>query len=148
MEAYRQEFGVEPPPFDKNRLPKCWFDSTAATLKSTKQIVYKTVGILDDGSPDIVPLILEAREAATVNIVPGNVEGNFNLAPDMVKAQQAHHVPVPVRDLNSNEALTLGFGNVPVIVNIDKRMAKDEAEGRFLPSDRALLQAIAGKLGL
>ena len=143
-DSYTQATGQEAPAFDPQRPPKYWFDPEAE--KSLRRnVVYDTVvcylengGLLLDeaGKPQVESMILLKQEAATVNIPPNETN---------VPGASVPCVPVPLRALDADEELVLGFGGVVLVRN--KSISEDTTEG-FTPSDRALLQAIARKLNV
>lgn len=134
--AYEQATGAACPVFDPTKPPKYWRDLTA--LLSTKRtVVYQqAVFGLRDGKPDVDLLVLPKEQAATVNIPPDKW-GEPTEAP----------VPPPLRALEPDEELIVSFGG-PVQVKNLVSPYWTEAAGGFTEEDRALLRAIARKLGL
>lgn len=137
--------GQQAPNWDPNRRPKSWRDDSKAELaqQDPEAICFyngvKAIG----GAPRIIMLAMPAWEAATVNIPSG--EGG---PPD---ARSRPSWEVPIRDLFPGEALDIagaGPGGVIRVVNLAKQEAQDMVEGKFLPRDRAKLDAIAAKMGL
>jgi len=143
-EDYAKATGQEAPAFDPQRPPKYWFDPEAEN-SVRRNVIYNTVvsyaesgGLLVDeqGRPQTEAMLLLKHEAATVNIPP--LETN-------VPGASAPCVPMPLRALDEQEELILGFGGIVLVRN--KAVAEDVKEG-FTPQDRALLQAIARKLNV
>lgn len=143
-EEYTRATGKEAPAFDPQRPPKYWFDP-AAENSLKRNVVYSTVvsyaengGLLldENGKPQTEAMLLLKSEAASVNIPP--LETN-------VPGASVPCVPVPLRPLDEQEELVLGFGGIVLVRN--KAIAEDTAEG-FTASDRALLQAIARRLNV
>jgi len=156
-EIYKAATGKDAP-WDPARAPKYWFDPAAAEALAAnpatkKYRQYMSVIAVNEvngvaladatGKPyfDPDPLILSTAEAATVNIPPkvANVPG-------------ADQPPVqcPKRALDLQEELAFyGAGGVVTVRNIvlwGKEVI--EPATTFLPTDRALLQAIGAKLGV
>jgi hypothetical protein len=139
-EEYREATGVEPPPFDSNKPVKLWFDPSA--LRSTKRkLVYENVAayaengaplIGSDGNPALEPLLIDRQEAGTVNIPSEREWSNWGI-----------DIPVPMRPLDPGEELYFQYGGI-----IGVRDPSGDAGGAFTKSDRALLRAIAAKLGI
>ena len=144
-EYYERTTGRACPPWDKSRRPKKWFAPEA--IDSPEDfVIFDRVLATDmkgngravagpDGKPYAKSLILPKEIAATVNIPPNatNVEG-----------ADVPEYPCPFRPLEPNEELFFdpaGLGAVAVM-NTDLYTI----EG-FTSQDRAVLQAIARKLG-
>lgn len=145
-EAYRQATGVEPPPYDPNRPLKSWFDPHAATSPSRKILYDRVIAAAEDGAPLVgpdskpilEPLMLDKSVAGSVNI-PFKAPG----VPD--QPTTGIEIPVPLRPLFANEELYFQFGGSVAVRNKD---LFGKSEIGFSTSDRALLQAIADKLGV
>ncbi|MEN6537820.1 MAG: hypothetical protein ABFD89_29480 [Bryobacteraceae bacterium] len=156
-EEYQAVTGKQAP-WIPERPPKLWYDPRAeeqlAANPGTKK--YKTypfvlavneatgAALADiSGKPYFDPdgLILPIAEAAIVNIPP-------NLA--NIPAADVPAVQCPMRPLDEDEELAWGMiGGVVVVRNRLLWGAQVvEAATTFMPSDRALLQAIAAKLGV
>lgn len=146
-DTYTKATGLPAPAFNPNRQPKYWFDPAAA--KSVKRTVVYTAALAtaDDGTPLVSAtgkpvldiLALNKDEAATVNI-PAKGPGATN----QPGAGQPEIMP-PLRALEPNEELAFGFGSTVYVHNTDFPF---ETAGDFGAPDRALLQAIAKKLGV
>jgi hypothetical protein len=142
--AYQQATGQPPPLFDITKRPKFWEDPAAATSKS-KNVFYERViavsdlGIAfpgDDGNPVLEPLMLTKIEAATVNIPPEgtNIEG-----------AGVPECPMPLKPVPTGHELYFRYGGVVEVKNM--AVFAEQVEG-FTAADRALLCAIAAKLGV
>jgi len=141
---YRKAVGVEPPPFDMRRAPKYWRDP-AAMAATRNNVVYANVLLMSelgiaipgsDGRPQLDVLVLSKAEAATVNIPPDATN---------VPGADVPEVPMPLRNLEPGMQLEFGFAGV---VRVRDTTVADDTVGGFTPSDRALLEAIARKLGV
>lgn len=144
-EDFARVVGAAPPPFDPARPVKCWYDPEAGK-SPRRSLVYDNVIALADsgrpladenGSPYLEPLLLSREAAATVNIPVKDFAGRI---PET--ATIGYEVPVPCRALASNETLIFDFGGLVMVAD-----GIDGAEF-FGPQDRALLHAIAKKLGV
>ncbi|MBM3740315.1 MAG: hypothetical protein FJW39_31560 [Acidobacteria bacterium] len=144
VEDFQKATGNPAPAFDASRAPKLWFDPKAAE-SPRRNVVYDNVVALGpqgqpltgpDGKPALEPMLLSREHAATVNIPPrlANVPG-----------ANVPEVPVPLRPLNANEEIYLDFGGVMVR---DTSVPDESDRSGFTGTDRALLKAIAAKLGL
>jgi hypothetical protein len=143
-EAYRKETGREPPEFNPALSPKFWEDPDA--IKSTlRNILYFRVIAMNDrgnpahspgNNPMLEPLTLPKTQAASVNIPP---EGTN------IPGADAYEVPVPLRELQPYEKLVFRFGGVLAVR--DTRVPPSVASGDFTEDDRAVLNAIAQKVG-
>ena len=140
---YQKATGQEPPPFNPNRRPKYWFDPTAKD-SSRRNVVYDNTLVVSefgkpipgpDGKPMLDLLTLPKMEAATVNIPPEgtNIEGT-----------DKYEELLPLRDLEPGEELFFQFGGLVAVKNVELFDALKEG---FTPADRALIQAIARKVG-
>lgn len=146
QEEYREVTGMEPPEYSPHRPPKFWFDPKAKD-SPRRNVIYDQVIALGanglpiagpDGKPVLEPMVLLKDEAATVNIPP-TVKG-FVVGP----AEPA--VPVPLRPLEEDEELVFEFGGAVGVRN--KKLWEEMAVGGYGAEDRALLKAIAKKLGV
>lgn len=70
-DTYLAAFGVQAPAWDVSRPPKFWFDSTVDVSAPSNVAVYKVVDS-NSGTPVLRQLVIQAAEAAAVNI-PGAV---------------------------------------------------------------------------
>ncbi len=142
-EAYRQETGEEPPPWDPRKPPKHWMDPKAR-FSTRRNVVYDFVLATSqsgtplagpDGKPMLDLLVLPKDDAASVNIPPSGTN---------VPGADVPPVPAPLRALEPNEELFFDFGGVAAVRNLDYAAS----ENGFTAQDRALLKAIAAKLGV
>lgn len=146
-DAYTKATGQECPAYDPSRPPKAWFDPNALNAPANKRyIVYDRVVAYDehgvpkvgqDGKPYLEDLVLSRQEAGTVNIAKkeaANEPGTDGI-----------EVPVPLRELEPEEELSLDFGNV---VTIHNRNYFEAIQTGFTSADRVLLQSIAKKLNV
>jgi hypothetical protein len=142
-EDYRAATGQEPPAWDPSRPPKRWEDPSARA-STRRNVVYDyalvagpsgTIVPGPDGKPMVDVLVLKKEEAATVNIPPmaANVPG-----------ADVPEVPCPLRALEPGEELFFDIGGVVAVKNVDLYSA---LEIGFTAQDRAMLKAIAKKLG-
>lgn len=148
-EAYRLAVGVEPPPYNERIPIKSWFDPDAHKI-TRRKIIYENViacnpdngaPLADDaGKPMLEPLVIDVAFAGAVNI-PFKAPG----VPD--KPTTGFETPVPLRPLTDNEELFFQFGGTVAVKN-KAAFAQLEQLGKFTDQDRALLQAIAAKLGI
>ena len=146
---YTRATGQPCPAWNPNRHPKSWLDPKPKKMTTgpdgTPYTMYLNsfLGNFDpeDQSPIFESLMLSIAEASTVNIAPTGT-GQTN-----VPGADATPVPCPSKPLTSTQQIVrLGIGQVPVVRNIDVPLPSDNAGG-FTDADRALLQAIATKLG-
>ena len=144
-EDYRRATGQEPPPWDPNRPPKYWFDPNARQ-STRRNVVYDHVIATSesgkplmgpDGKPMLDFLVLPKEEAATVNIPPKDVSN--------VPGADKPEVPCPLRPLEPGEELFFDFGGIVAVKNTE---LYPQLEVGFTAQDRALLRAIARKLGV
>lgn len=146
-EAYQQATGMEAPPYDPTKPIKSWFDPKAAENPSRKIVYDRVIALADngaplaslDGKPVLEPLLMDRPIAATVNIP---VKGRD--IPDQVPT--GFEVPVPLRALDADEELYFQFGGSIAVKN--KKLFGQLETGGFTAADRALLQAIAEKIGI
>jgi hypothetical protein len=145
-QAYEAATGLEAPPFNPTRPPKYWFDP-AANESTKRNVVYDQVIAYsasgsplmgDKGQPLLEILMLTKDEAATVNIPPKEL-GKTN-----VPGADVPEIPPPLRPLREDEELFFPMGGI-VAVRIKGTL---EADRGFTEEDRALLEAIARKLGV
>lgn len=149
-EDYRTRTGQDAPPFDPLRNVKRWSDPDPQTR--TRLVTYarvlardeKNLPVADDrGMPVLEPLTMTKEEAVRVNIPP-----------DGHTATKDTYIPLfeydcPIRPLLPEEALVFGPFSTVAIRNV--KLWTDQVEkqsGAFLPSDRAMLEGIAKKLGI
>lgn len=148
--AYEAATGQPCPAWNPNQRPKYWFDPAAAA--STEDfLVYERVLATDpteqakgalvgpDGKPYFKSLILPREIAATVNIpeVTANVPG----------ADKPSYQP-PCRALEPNEELFFDPTGLGVVAVKNTDLYAVDSAGNFTAEDRALLRAIAAKLGV
>jgi hypothetical protein len=146
-DAYERATGQPCPAWNPKRRPQKWCDPAAAN-DPDDYVIYERALATDmntgralagtDGKPYMRRLLLPRDMASTVNIAPdvANVEG----------AGQPEY-PCPLRALEPGEELFFdmaGFGT-PAVKNTELYGA---IESGFNAADRALLKAIAQKLGL
>jgi hypothetical protein len=137
---FEKATGQKAPAFVPTFRPKYWFDPKVDVSDPEADACYSVAKVTATG-PRIVQSCMPAFEAARVNIPSGEAQEGL----DDPRARPAREVPV--RPLLGNEALV----NTPFglhVVNLDKRAERLKTEGAFLPADRALLRAIAAKLGI
>jgi hypothetical protein len=154
---YLEAKGVEAPPFDPSRKIKQWEDP-AATSKFARLVYPYTVEedehgqpLRDNGAPVLMPLPILVTEARTVNLPPEDPNGNTSIQPEWLPA-----VPCPIDPPGPGEALV--FGDTPFTAtgvwirnlaqHAAEQAAQDEGAGKFTAADRALLTAIARKVGV
>lgn len=144
-EAYQQATGQPCPPWNPNRRPQKWCkpdakDSPEDFILFERVLAtnMKETGVAlpgPDGKPYLKSLILPKDFAASVNIPPNtsNIEG-----------ADVPEYPVPLRALEPNEELFFDVLGVVMVRNTD---LVPPADTGFTAEDRALLRAIAKKLG-
>lgn len=145
-EEYKKATGLEPPPFTATKPPKYWFDpaakdSTRRNVSYDNVIAYAANGsplLGADGKPMMDILVISKDEAASVNIPPKGL-GVAN-----VPGSDVPEVPPPMRALNPDEELFVPF---PGLVGIRIKGTLEPDRG-FTEEDRAILLAIASKLGI
>lgn len=71
--TYRTMFGEQAPPWDRAQRIKRWFDSSVAGYSPDALVTYATVAKGPDGKPGLIPFVLSAREAGSVNL-PGRYD--------------------------------------------------------------------------
>ncbi len=158
---YTRVTGRVCPAFNPAKRIKRWEDPAAATQRKDKVLQYLALAVDcetgvplamngdRDGQPYVEPFGMLAGEAATVNIPPdGATQENF------VEGVGAQY-PDPLKTLSATQALYFeaipGAKNVLVRDLVEYgRLAPQIAEdaGKFTADDRALLLAIADKLGV
>jgi len=139
---FEKATGKAAPAFNPACRPKHWFDPSVDLRDPEADTCYPVVRVpLGQTQPRVVTACMPAFEAAQVNIP----DGYASTEPNDPRARPPREVPV--RPLLANEALAGTLFGVQV-VNLDKRAERLKTEGVFLPADRALLEAIAAKLGV
>lgn len=142
-EAYEQTTSKPCPAWDQTRAPKAWEDPAAQQKLKVGTVPYTVydrifVGFDAAGAPKFEPLGMPVSEAKTVNIPPKG-EGMTN-----VPGTGAPEVPCPIRELEDDEILKPGFGNVPQVFRAAELVTVDTG---FTQADRELLIKIANKVG-
>ena len=146
-EEYEQVTGKPCPPWTPTKPPKSWFDPDAAS-STRRNIVYDNVVAYSangsalkgvDNKPMLESLVISRDDAVIVNIPPKG-PGTAN-----IMGADVPPVPVPIRALEKNEELFFGIGGGVFVRNLDHQ---GQLEVGFTNDDRALLKAIAGKLGV
>jgi hypothetical protein len=149
-EAYEQATGQPCPAWNPYRQPKGWFDPAARQNPSRRVIYDRAMVLADNGSPtwndegDLIidALVLDREEAATVNIPPRGT-GMTN-----VPGADVAEVPAPMRDLLDGETIKPSRPlSIPTVYLASELMPVGEDASGFTGADRALLKAIATKLG-
>ena len=157
---YKERTGQEAPPYSPDRPLKFWADVNAGA-DGAPEVVYlnnimlKSDGywFLRNGAPTTKPLVLTAEEAQTVNLPPEDPSGN-TVVPANTKV-----LACPFRDLGSDEVLAIAgpemgmLSGTQIVIRNTKLYAAELAKeaddsGKFTPTDRALLKAIASRLGV
>jgi len=142
---YLKATGIEAPEFDNSKPPKYWFDPNAEKTPK-RSLLYDWVLATDekgkpvvgaDGKAYLEPMMLFKQEAATVNL-PMNDSANE-------PGTEVPPVPVPMRALEPEEDLIVGFGGVIMVRN---RSIAEEGPTSFSYQDRETIKAIAKKLGV
>lgn len=157
---YKQAKGSDAPPYDPTRRIKRWEDPDAE-LEGLPEIIYQNVlmtqknsmdWVLRNGVPVTTVLVLPVDEAMTVNLPPEDPHGNTSI-------QNPAEVPCPFLPLGPDEILVvagaeMGFlSGQQIVVRNTKLFAEEMAKqadesGKFTSADRALLKAVAAKLGV
>lgn len=145
-EAYQAATGMETPPYNPNKRIKSWFDPEAATSTKRTIIYERTLVASDsgmplagaDGKPLLDVLAISREDAAAVNIPP---KGPGILDQPVMGTE----VPVPLRELSTNEELFFQFGGSVAVRN---KTAFAAIEIGFTAEDRAIIREIARKLGI
>lgn len=147
-ESYKQEYGVDAPPFDQTKDPKYWFDSAARSKADRRGIVrYDQVLLMSergdkvlagpDGAPafDPDPLSIHYSEAESLNLP---TDGYTN-----EPGTERPAVPVPTRKLRPNEKLVF-FGPlaIPLVRDVLAYNDAQAVEPVFTPTDRDVLHKI------
>jgi len=143
-ETFARAIGTNAPEWNPSRSPKYWFDPKAKDSVRSRVAYRQALVTSEKGAPLADPqgkplldvLVLPKEEAATVNIPPNRTN---------TPGADAPFVPVPLRELEANEELFFAFGGVVAVRNTS---FEAPAESGFTASDRALLKAIAAKMGL
>lgn len=157
---YKMATGQDAPPFDAGRKIKRWFDPKAGA-DGLPEVIYQNnimirpdgTFVLKNGSPVTRPLVLAVEEAKTVNLPPEDPSGNTSIQPGWGE------ISCPFRDLTEDEILVVagaeaGFlsGKFIMIRNVklfeEERARQADEVGTFTSADRAMLRAIAVKLGV
>lgn len=145
-EAYEKTTGTPCPPWDKTRRPQHW--ENPAALDSPDDFVIYDVLATDmkgsgkpltdpNGNPYLRRLILPKEIAATVNIPLSGAEGS----------SQAEYPP-PLRPLEPSEELFFDPVAWGAVMVKNKDLYVSPYDNTFTQDDRALLKAIALKLGV
>lgn len=146
-DAFEKATGQPCPPWNPNLPPKYWFDPKAAE-STRRNVVYDntlvysldgTIQAAGDGQPLLDVLVLPKEQAGTVNI-PDKSRGSANVA-----GADRPEVPVPLRPPTGEEELFFIFGQT---VAVRLKTAWANTQNVFTARDRALLKAIADKLGV
>lgn len=145
-EAYQAATGLEPPKFDGTRPPKYWFDpaakdSTRRNVTYDQVVAYAASGsplVSESEQPVLELMMLNKDDAAIVNIPPKGL-GFANIA-----GADRPEIPPPLRPLRPDEELFFPFPGI-VAVRVKGTLEPDRG---FTEDDRALLAAIARKLGI
>lgn len=157
---YLELTGKIPPPYDPSRKLKRWADPNALA-DGLPEVIYpnnimlnaQKTWIMRNGAPVLRPLVLPAEEAATVNLPPEDPSGRTSIQVDM------EEIPCPFRNLLPGEIIVptgaeSGFNSgkflaIRDVARFDAEQAKAADEsGKFTSADRAMLRAIAEKLGV
>lgn len=146
-EEFKRVTGTDAPPFDETKPIKTWADPAAVPGQF---LTYATLVLGPAGLGGVIPykyqaVYLDGEFAVKVNVPSER----------LLTSLQGHAtVPVPMRELAAGESIRENPAMMggPLVVN-DALYSKQQdnallASGRFLPADRALLQAIAAKLGV
>ena len=158
---YKRKTGKEAPDYDRTRDLKFWWDASAGE-DGLPEVIYQNnimlradgTWALRNGAPVTKPLVMSVEEAKTVNLPPEDITGGTQVPPAGTKT-----IACPFRDLQQDEVLSIagaemGFlsGKVIVIRNVklfSEAIAKEaDDSGKFTAADRAMLRAIAAKLGV
>ena len=147
-EEYTKATGKVAPPWNPNKPMKNWEDPAAAT-STQRYITYRAISYDErnipetgpDGRPVIMQFSVPKADAGTVNLPP--------IVATVTADQVATQMPAPIRALNPDEELAFaGPGAVPVVRNTKLWAAAMSEQPGFGVEDRAILRAIAAKLGV
>lgn len=153
-EQFKQVMGYDAPPYNPSIQVKSWMDLSAQGSAQRNVIYQNVIALAENGQPllnekgePFFELMLLRREiASSANIKPKSFDGSAVELPET-----GYEIPVPCRELLPEESLYLSFGGL-VMVRNSKNEAKEPAPvpapGDFTQEDRALLQAIATKIGV
>lgn len=157
---YKEATGKDAPDYDPTRRIKRWEDPAAAD-EGLPEVIYQNVlmtkknstdWVLRNGVPVTTVLALPVDEAMTVNLPPEDSSGNTSI-------QDPREVPCPFLPLGPDEVLAvagaeMGFlSGTQIVIRNTKLFAEEMAKqadesGKFTSADRAMLKAIAAKLGV
>ncbi len=145
-DAFEQDTGTAPPPFDSTKPPKYWFDP-AATTSQRRVLTYDVLAVSQfnkyvagaDGKPYIDTLALLKAEAASVNIPDKRAANEPGV-------EQPEIAP-PLRPLTPDEELVVGWGGIVTVRNKKWAPVVEAAGGGFTAEDRAKLRDIAVTVG-
>lgn len=139
-DEFFKRFGVAPPAWDSTRRPKNWFDTSLDLSDPTSSVEYRVVHqVPKTGEWKVIVIAMSVLEASVLNLAPSAFPSGSPPLPPLWE--------VPIRALLPNERLhPTPFG--AQIMRVDLQLAADEQAGKFTAHDRAVLVAIAGKLGV
>lgn len=152
---YEAKTGKSCPPWDGTKPVKRWEDPAAAAKGRTRaSCTYLVLAVNEetglplqdqDGKPYLETIALPAVEAGAVNIPTDHTTNDYAREPAW---------PDPLKPLGPNETLIFDHANMTRQTVLIRDLAQYAeianqqavAAGKFMPEDRALLQAIAAKL--
>ncbi|MDX2153382.1 MAG: hypothetical protein SFV54_21745 [Bryobacteraceae bacterium] len=142
-EDYQSATGKEAPPFKPYKPRKHWFDPKASESARRYVTYERSLVPGPDGKPLAAPdqtpvvdeLVLAKEDAAEVNLPPTGDQAALALP----------EIAAPLRALDPVERLEFAFGGAIVVKNT---ALFEQTQPGFNQTDRALLRAIAAKLGV
>lgn len=143
-EEFKRATGQEPPPFDPKRPPKYWADPSALTSVRPTVVYQQALVVKDDGQP----LFIDGKPVLDILALPRMVAASVNIQPagSSPDPMAGPPVQVPLRDLFDDEVLEGGI--IPGTVQVRNMSHPDSQPQGFTAADRAMLKAIAAKLGV
>lgn len=149
-DQYRARTGQEASPFDPAKNVKRWLDPDPQGL--SRMVTYARILARDErnlpvpdasGQPLVEPLTMEKIFARVVNIPPDGFTGTSDTGALL------YEYDCPMRELLPDEVIV--FAQIGAVVIRNTKLWREQVEnqsGAFLQRDRALLEGIAGKLGV
>lgn len=145
-EAYEEAFGIPAPAYNPDLRPKYWKDDSVDLSDPEAEVEYLVPKIVG-GVWRLVRTMMPNWEAAACNI-PDTLPSGVTPSNPEWEGRGRPMREFPVRPLLANEALYSGFGNTCMVGRTDLLAKQEQESGKFLASDRVLLQAIAAKLNV
>lgn len=147
-EQFKQTTGVEAPPWDPNKPIKSWADPNPPDPDEEGNVRYLVLALAADkktpavqnGRPYLRTLTINRVEATLVNIPPKDfARDTRNVDPGSLSPMASIEVPVPCRQLNSDEELAFGFGG---LVEVRRKQQEPTQGGSVTATDPEVKQLL------